>query len=75
MIKALEMATKETLSNVCLTLLVYEMGGLKVSDVYFGNDLADVQIASIFNKLHRLFYIQCYVLYSVLISNNFQIKN
>jgi len=37
------------------------MGGLKVSDVYCGNDLADVQIAPILNKLHRLFYIRCYM--------------
>jgi hypothetical protein len=42
-------------------VLVYEMGGLKVSDVYCGNDLADVQIAPILNKLHRLFYIHCYM--------------
>jgi len=41
-------------------VLVYEMGGLTVSDVYCGNDFADVQIAPILNKLHRLFYIHCY---------------
>lgn len=46
------------------------MGGLKVSDVYCGNDLADVQTAPILNKLHRLFYIRCYVLYGDLIKLN-----
>ena len=49
------------------------MGGLKVSDVYCGNDFADVQIAPILNKLHRLFYIHCYVLYSGLIRTNFKL--
>jgi len=46
---------------IVTNVLVYEMGGLKVSDVYCGNDLADVQIAPILNKLHRLFYIRCYM--------------
>jgi len=44
-----------------LQRFVYEMGGLKVSDVYCGNNFADVQIAPILNKLHRLFYIRCCV--------------
>ena len=37
---------------------IYEakrIGGLKVIDVYRGNDFADVQIAPIINILHRLF--------------------
>ncbi len=44
---------------IAANVFVYEMGGLKVSDVYCVNDLADVQIDPILNKLHRLFYIQC----------------
>lgn len=42
-------------------LIVYKMGELKVSDVYGGDNFADVQIAPILNKLHRLFYIRSYV--------------
>ena len=51
----MKLGTFQIIANV----IVYEMGGLKVSDVYCGNDLADVQTAPILNKLHRLFYIRC----------------
>ena len=39
-----------------------ESRGLKVSDVYCGNNFADVQIAPILNKLHP------YFLYTLLVA-------
>jgi hypothetical protein len=41
--------------------------GLKVSDVYCGDNFADVQIAPILNKLPPIFYIHCYL--SVIFKN------